>query len=132
MDGAADTGTAVAPAAAAPSPEQIAAAEEQVVQQADAVRQLKGLGLGNSHPEVQSHVQVSHTTVAYVWAQSSCSHACTPVALSFAGFLWCDLLSRRQPLRPLRMRWAPPALYVTGTDQVEGRSATDGGAGSCS
>jgi hypothetical protein len=30
-----------------------------VVQQADAVRELKGLGLGNSHPEVQAQVQVS-------------------------------------------------------------------------
>jgi hypothetical protein len=64
LDGAADTGTAATAAAAAPSPEQIAAAEEQVVQQADAVRQLKGLGLGNSHPEVQSQVQVRSTNVA--------------------------------------------------------------------
>jgi hypothetical protein len=64
LDGAADTGTALAATAAVPSPEQIAAAEEQVVQQADAVRQLKGLGLGSSHPEVQSQVQVSSTIVA--------------------------------------------------------------------
>lgn len=42
-----------------PSPEQIAAAEGLVTQQADAVRQLKALGLANSHPEVQRQVQVS-------------------------------------------------------------------------
>lgn len=57
----AGSAAAAAAAEAPPSPEQIAAAEGLVVQQADAVRQLKGLGLGNSHPEVQSQVQVSIT-----------------------------------------------------------------------
>lgn len=57
LDAAAGGGDAVT-AAAAPSPEQVAAAEELVVRQGDAVRELKSLGLGNSHPEVQSQVQV--------------------------------------------------------------------------
>lgn len=57
LDAAAGGGDAVT-AAAAPSPEQVAAAEELVVRQGDAVRELKNLGLGNSHPEVQSQVQV--------------------------------------------------------------------------
>jgi hypothetical protein len=34
-----------------------------VSQQAYAVRELKGLGLGNSHPEVQSQVQVRFSGV---------------------------------------------------------------------
>jgi hypothetical protein len=54
----AGAGSASPPSEAPPSPEAIAAAEQQVVQQADAVRELKGLGLGNSHPEVQAQVQV--------------------------------------------------------------------------
>lgn len=55
----AEPGSVSPPSEPHPSPEAIAAAEQQVVQQADAVRELKGLGLGNSHPEVQAQVQVS-------------------------------------------------------------------------
>lgn len=57
LDAAAGGADAVT-GAAAPSPEQVAAAQELVVRQGDAVRELKNLGLGNSHPEVQSQVQV--------------------------------------------------------------------------
>lgn len=50
-----------------PSPEAIAAAEGQVAQQADAVRELKALGLGNAHPEVQSQVQVRWCVAVVGW-----------------------------------------------------------------
>lgn len=50
---------ASAPSSHAPTPEQVAAAEQAVMQQADVVRQLKAGGQGNSNPEVQQQVQVS-------------------------------------------------------------------------
>lgn len=50
--------TSSAAAVAAVTPEQISAAEQAVLQQADLVRQLKDGGQDNASPEVQKQVQV--------------------------------------------------------------------------
>jgi hypothetical protein len=47
----------LAASAAAPTPEQVAAAEQAVLQQGDAVRELKAAGGSNADPHVQAHVQ---------------------------------------------------------------------------
>jgi hypothetical protein len=74
LSGAAPAADAAPAAEPPPSPEQIAAAEGLVSQQADAVRELKGLGVGNSHPEVQSQVQV-RSFVVWVTGKG-CEHGC--------------------------------------------------------
>ncbi|KAF8071014.1 hypothetical protein HT031_001095 [Scenedesmus sp. PABB004] len=50
-------GAPAAPASPPPTPEQLAAAEEAVLLQGDAVRALKAAGADNSRPEVQQQVQ---------------------------------------------------------------------------
>lgn len=120
LDETAGAGDAVTDAAAAPSPEQVSAAEELVVRQGDAVRELKNLGLGNSHPEVQSQVQV-RTCGGGIGAYQA--HA--KPALCCA----CDY---GQSLLLLITRCYLPTVSAAGVDKAQGGPAGVAGQGSCS
>ncbi len=61
--------TATPPNLPAVVPEQIAAAEQAVLQQADIVRQLKASGQDNSSPAVQQQVQVGQQAA---WPHTGC------------------------------------------------------------